>query len=141
MAGSTHGEGGSSEGMLRLYRMRPAEGGIAPVADWIAESESYRNMLAARGRWFTDDLQEALWYAREHPQGEIVFVDLPRAEAETFRVSRLAHLDGAFDSCLHDRPAAFSARPDKEFFVSREIAVRAAPLPFDGLPSVPCPAP
>lgn len=120
------------EGSVRLWRMDPADGGLAPVSSWISETEAYRNMVAARGRWFTDDREEAEWYAEEHPGGRLVFVDLPEAVAESYRVSGMP----LRSKDEKDSPRAWSARSWKEFFLPAALAAMAMPVSRDDGPTV-----
>jgi hypothetical protein len=107
-----------------LYRFGGTAIGIVP--DWISEDQRYRNMLAAAGRWFTDDLDEALWYREEHPGGCLWSVEVDNAEAESYRVSNMSIRPGGRD--VADNPAVWSARPEMEFFLPRAIADMAAPV-------------
>jgi hypothetical protein len=106
-----------SSNMTKLYRAEIKVKPAKPMAEWIPRS-------TATGRWFTDDLQEAVWYMEhEYPDGDghIVYVELPTAEAERFRVSNWT------DNQV-DQPRAYSCRPDKEFFVTAEMASMKKPL-------------
>lgn len=129
----------SDTGMVRLYRMQArGDAKVSPVADWIAESPEYQAMLQASGRWFTDSLDEAMWYENEHPGGEIVFVDLPAAEAEAYRVSNIVAREGIGRAGQPESPGAYSARPEREFFLTREAARKARPLAaLDAAPPFP----
>jgi len=113
--------------------MQPKGGAVlAPVPEWISASEAYRNMVEATGRWFAETEEEAAWYACEHPDGEMVYVDVPAGLAESFRVSSIAERGGSGSKNMPESPAAWSARPHAEFFVSREVADMARPLSLTG---------
>ena len=120
-------------GTVRLYRAEPATGGArgAP-ADIAAREGRVRSQIgeggvavvqagqdAARGRWFTlrgndlqffvDDIESA------GQRASIRYVDVPRSDLESFRVSNLAAQQG-------QDPARFSRNPANEFFLPRDIA-------------------
>jgi hypothetical protein len=111
---------------MRLYRFQGTDPETR-VSDWVRETDEYQNMMAASGRWFADSPEEALWYHCEHETGVLLTVDLDDAEAELWRVSNLQHLPGGRST--PDNPAAWSLRPENEFFLPRELAMLA--LPFD----------
>jgi len=113
--------------MTTLYRYEPKEPRATIVADWIKESAPFKNTLAASGRWFTDDPAEAQWYEQEHPGGHMVAVQVQSAEAETYRISNMARKAGFKDTV--DNPAAFSRRPEREFFLPSDLAARKQPHP------------
>lgn len=113
-------------GMIRLYRAED-KNVQSNAPSWMKEDELYQNVLNASGRWFTDSLKEAQWYInQEYPDGHIVYVDLPAEEAEQYRVSNLAMKKGYKD--VRENPAAFSRRPDREFFLPIEIARMKKPM-------------
>lgn len=108
-----------AEGMVRLYRSEPIEGKGVP--QWAKDSPQYANTQKATGRWFTDDLEEARWYvANENPGGKITYVDVPADRVGKYRVSDMAVKDGG--KSVAENPAAFSRRPEKEFFLPRKVA-------------------
>lgn len=111
--------------LVTLYRFEPKEQKVAPVADWIKESPQYQNTLKATGRWFTDDPEEAMFYAREYPGGNLTSIRLPKEQAEKYRVSNMKQQK---DKTVQDNPFAFSARPDKEFYIDPEIAAQRKPV-------------
>lgn len=109
---------------IRLYRAeeKPGVVGTFPggFPEWIKQSPEYQRGQQAGGRWFTDDLGEAKWYIEhEYPLGKIVFVDVPRTIAERYRVSQLKKEGGKM---IAENPFAFSNRPEKEYFLPREIS-------------------
>ena len=118
-------------GMTRLYRMESTPEQVASgrnIADWIKQSPVYQNAEKAGGRWFTDDLDEINWYRQhEYPEGRMVYVDVPTAEAEKYRVSNIPLKPG--DKDVADNPRAYSRRPDKEFFIPSALAAAAKPAP------------
>ncbi len=108
--------------IIRLYR---AEGkgdskeGV-PAPSWVKQTLEYQRNVEASGRWFTDDLKEAEWYIKnEYPSGKILFVDVPKEIANHYRVSQLKKTGGKL---IGENPFAFSRRPEKEYFLPREIA-------------------
>ena len=106
--------------MVKLYRAEAKHKPVRPMAEWIPRSP-------ATGRWFTDDLDEVIWYMdNEYPDGDghIVYIELPKEEAERYRVSN-------FTDNEIDQPRAYSCRPDKEFFVPRAIAETKKPMTGD----------
>lgn len=116
-------------GFVRLYRAQPAATQVAAarLPDWITTCNTYLHTRQAEGRWFSDDLSEALWYlAHEYPDGEIVYVDVEASRAESFRVSNLPAKTGGKGAI--DNPRAFSLRPEHEFFLPREISGRSKRL-------------
>jgi len=103
-------------GFIRLYRgeVRPGE---ASLPDWLKGSPELAAQQQAAGRWFTDDLEQARWYARDAgPQGRLVFVDVPVEVADAGKVS------------ANPEAARYSANPDREWFLPREYATRAEHL-------------
>lgn len=105
-----------AEGFTRIYRFAVKDQQRAKVADWVAESETYQNMLKASGRWFSDSLEEAKWYAKENPEGELLYTDVPTKDVEAYRVSNIVQTKDGLN------PQAFSARAEKELFVPRDVA-------------------
>jgi hypothetical protein len=120
---------------MRLYRYE----GTDPerhVSDWIRETDEYRNMMAASGRWFADTIDEALWYRCEHESGVLMSVEIEDDEAELWRVSNLQQLPGG--RSRPENPAAWSLRPEREFFLPRDLAILA--VPFNEDPALECEA-
>ena len=105
-----------ADGFTRIYRFAVKDQQRAKVADWVAESETYQNMLKASGRWFSDSLEEAKWYAKENPEGELLYTDVPTKDVEAYRVSNIVQTKDGLN------PQAFSARAEKELFVPRDVA-------------------
>ena len=83
-----------------------------PVPDWITISQSQR---AAFGRWFTDELEIAQWYAGDAGDGGIILsVTVPNDVAES--------------SWLPNQPREvqrFSRDLNHEFFIPRSWADKA----------------
>lgn len=105
---------------MRLYRAEDKSGSQDSVPDWVKQSEDYQRSQQASGRWFTDDLSEAEWYIEhEYPSGKIVCVDVPDETANNYRVSKLEKAGG---KSAAENPFVYSLRPEKEFFLPREIA-------------------
>jgi hypothetical protein len=106
----------SQEELMRLYRA-DAQLPTKPVSPWLMETPEYKSMMAAKGRWFTDDLAEAQWYLDDVQKGgKLHYIDLPKKEAESFRLSNMKKTE--------DSVHQYSRRPDKEFFVTKEHANR-----------------
>lgn len=100
----------------RIYRFAVKNPERAKVADWIADTEQYQNMLKATGRWFSDDIDEAKWYESLTPEGELLYIDIPTRDLESYRVSNIIETPDGLN------PRAESRRPEKELFLPREIA-------------------
>jgi hypothetical protein len=123
---------------MRLYRFEGTDPHTR-VSDWIRETEEYRNMIAAAGRWFADTADEALWYRCEHESGLLVSVEIEDDVAELWRVSNLQQLPGGRNT--PENPAAWSLRPEHEFFLPRELATLALPFDQDHIPECEAAAP
>ena len=106
----------------RLYRAESSPNDSkSSIPDWAKDSEGYRNTLAASNRWFTDDINEANWYLKnEYPGGRLTFIDVPTADVEQYRISNLQNKTGGKDA--KDNPAAYSRRPEVEFFIPSDLA-------------------
>lgn len=107
------------EGSIRLYRGEQLPSG-KQLPEWIRQGLADSGATDASGRWYTDDPKIAEWYLREAEQGgkgQLKYVDVPRDVYEA--------------SSMKNQPEAarFSADQAKEFFVPREYADRAQPLP------------
>lgn len=114
-------------GKIRLYRVEPQREAVR-IPDWVKESPAYQNTIAATGRWFTNDVAELDFYKRQFAEGHrVVYVDIAPGEAEQYRVSKIPLAPGGRE--VTDNPAAFSQRPEKEFFIPRETAAQKQPLP------------
>ncbi len=116
----------SRNNVIRLYRAEPVNHELPPAPDWLAGSELYKNMVSALGRWFTDDIDEARWYLEEKASGRehIVYVDLTKEEAERYRV---VNIGGSRDKSVAESPLAYARRPEKDFFLPRDLADQKAP--------------
>lgn len=111
---------------IRLYRAEEKSATGKGVPDWMKQKPEYHQSVQASGRWFTDDIEEAEWYIEhEYPSGKIVVVDVPKEVASRYRVDRLKKGGGKI---VGENPFAFSARPDKEYFLPREITKQAREL-------------
>jgi hypothetical protein len=118
----------AAPGTVRLYRVEatPEQIAGAEISPWVKESPEFKQAMEAGGRWFTDDPAEADWYLKnEYPEGRVVAVDVPVDEAEKFRVSNIPEKEGGKN--VEENPRAFSRRPEKEFFLPREMAGQAKP--------------
>lgn len=106
------------EDTVTLYRGESRTGKKANLPDWVESDPKFKASQDAEGRWFSDDMAEAQYYVDNQGATHLTKVDVPKSKAESFRVSNLSK----------DHPARkFSARPDKELFVDREIADKAIP--------------
>jgi len=133
----------AAPGTVRLYRVEatPEQSANAKISPWAKESPEFKRTMESSGRWFTDDPAEADWYLKnEYPEGRVVAVDVPVDEAEKFRVSNIPEKEGGKN--IEENPRAFSRRPEKEFFLPREMAGQAKPTtlptaaPVSGEPTV-----
>lgn len=108
-------------GQRRLYRVE-AKAGVSrgiPVPEWVETHPENVATLAARGRWWTESLDEAAWYARtEHEPGQwqLRYQDVPKKVYERFKVTALEPTDPA---------RKFSAAgQEHEWFLPTEYATR-----------------
>lgn len=109
----------SEEPVVRIYRAETTGNESKGVPDWIKETSQYKATKDASRRWFTDDPAEADWYLKNMDGTHIVYADVPRSKIDSMRVSNLPE----------GHPAKkYSRRPEKELFVSREIADSASPI-------------
>jgi len=133
----------AAPGTVRLYRVEatPEQIANAKISPWAKESPEFKQAMEAGGRWFTDDPAEADWYLKnEYPEGRVVAVDVPVDEAEKFRVSNIPEKEGGKN--VEENPRAFSRRPEKEFFLPREMAGQAKPTTLPtAAPAAPTVAP
>jgi hypothetical protein len=107
---------GPAPGMVRLYRAEPAETQVPP--EWVKQAQDASGHTEAAGRWFTDKLQfiEDFYKADAGKSARVVYVDVPAAEAEKYRVSKTTEL------VKGKSPREFSRDPENEFFIPRELA-------------------
>ena len=119
---------------MLLYRGQPtAETQAltrARMSTWLRSAlatVTHADMMLAMGRWFTDDLEIAQWYADDaNGASEIVCVEISDDVAEAFRVSNLNEgLPGGLD------PQRFSRDPEREFMLPPHITARAVPIAQD----------
>ncbi len=109
-------------GYRRLYRAE--HGGTAnKTPEWMQNHPEFIASKEASGRWFTEDINDLGFYARDNPEGQLSFVDVPESAVEGFRVS---NLKGAARS--GENPSAYSANPRREFFLSKEMASKKTPF-------------
>lgn len=107
------------ENTIRLYRTEEKTGN-GNLPDWAKQAPEYQPSKEAFGRWFTNSLEEAEWYIKnEYPSGRIVTVDLPKEVADQYKVSQLKKAGGRK---ISENPFAFSLRPEREYFLPKEIA-------------------
>lgn len=86
----------------------------------LRENAVVEGIVAASGRWFTDNLETARWYAEGDTDAEIVCVEISDYVADAFRVS---NIDRPLPCGCE--PARFSRDPEREFILPRHIAARA----------------
>lgn len=116
---------------MLLYRGQPTAAAVAAgrerMTPWLRAalaSDANRSLALAQGRWFTDDLAIACWYADDAgTASEIVTLEVGDEIAEAFRLSNLR---GPL-ACGLD-PLAYSRDPEREFMLPRHIAGRARTL-------------
>lgn len=103
----------TTEGTVRLYRGETKTGQTKDIPLWVTEDPAFQQTKAATGRWFTSDLEEARWYAKEG-QGDIFYVDVPASQLDAFRAS-------------NQEAGKFSAagKAESEFFLPEELARKA----------------
>ncbi len=100
------------EGMVRLYRGEVSPAFKGNVPDWVQQGLKESGALEARGRWYTNNVENVKWYLNEAgDHGRVLYVDVP---AET---AQQAHL-------LNQPPEIqrFSLDPTTEYFLPREMA-------------------
>ena len=116
---------------MLLYRGQPTarakQDAAWRLSPWIQdalESDDFKSIVHASGRWFTDDLEIARWYADDASgSSEIVCVEVSDYVAEVFRVSNIrSRLPCGCD------PVRFSRDPEREFMLPLQIAARAIPI-------------
>ena len=102
----------------RLVRVQAPTGELSP---WLAEAYSQSDASQAAGRWFMPaEAQDQIdWYMEDAgPGAKLVYVDVPTAEVEQYRISNVA-AEGNID------PRAYSRDPENEFFLPRELSDQA----------------
>jgi tRNA nucleotidyltransferase (CCA-adding enzyme) len=108
-----------------LFRAHDKPPATPRPPSWSDETPEGRNCVAAYGRWFGESVEDVQWYVNDCKDPEVVRLRLPSSMAEQYRVSNLPLKPGGKES--PENPAAFSARPDHEFFVPRALANLATP--------------
>lgn len=99
--------------MLRLYRAgslpRDTEQSLANMPEWVRDAIHEDGAHQAWGRWFTPNLNAALWYAKDAEQ-LVRYIDVCPDQAREWLV--------------RDNPIArkFSRDPDNEYFVPPDVA-------------------
>lgn len=105
----------AARGITRLYRGESGSRVIAP--EWVRQGQQQMGITDAIGRWFTDDIENAAWYAQEAGEsGRITYVDVPTSQVDALRVAN------------NPTAARFSRDPHREFFVPSDIAAASKPL-------------
>lgn len=113
--------------LVTLYRAG-LRNPTAAKPSWTDGHPQVEHMLAASGRWFTDDRAEAEWYIKHEyfDNGQLLHVTLPRARAEFLRVSNLPLKPGG--KATPENPRAFPRREDIEFYLPKALAALARPV-------------
>jgi hypothetical protein len=110
--------------MTRLYRVDSPKQAARGVPEWMEGDPKYEAIREATGRWFAEDPDELPFYLRDSDPGAVIrHVDVPTADLEKYRVSNQP-----------PEIRKFSARPEHEFFLPREIAERRVDTHPDLLP-------
>lgn len=119
------------DGYTRLYRVDPvsqsATGSSKPPS-WLSEhSDTYA------GRWFSDDLGNALWYWNQRASGDLdipklSYVDVPTKDVSAYKVSNIPKSKVEDASMFMDNPAAFSLNPTQEFYIPKLLAQQKEPV-------------
>lgn len=110
---------------VRLYRIENPDRKPKPPGHWLWNNPTYAASVNSWGRWFTDDPKTLEYYLQDIPNAHVVYVDVPAAEAEQYRVSNMKTKPG--QGAL-DNPVAYSLDPHTEFYLPKEIAMRKQPL-------------
>lgn len=104
--------------VIRLYRAETDVTATKQVPEWLKNDPEYLATIEASGRWFSDSMENAEYYAKNFGNGKITYIDIPASQLETFRASNL--------------PAGkFSAvgRAQEEFFLPKDLAITRKPIP------------
>ena len=119
------------DGYTRLYRVDPvsqsATGSSKPPS-WLSEhSDTYA------GRWFSDDLGNALWYWNQRASGDLdipklSYVDVPTKDVSAYKVSNIPKSKVEDASMFMDNPTAFSLNPTQEFYIPKVLAQQKEPI-------------
>lgn len=111
-------ESAPQPGFTRLYRVEPA-GPSKPRSEWLAQATEASGQNAAQGRWFVQDPALLDFYRKDIETGggpaRLVTVDVPTTELDKYRVSNVE------ERIAGRRPREFSADPENEFFLPREL--------------------
>jgi len=103
-------------GHVRLWRVAATR--RATLAEWLAEAHARSPCATAEGRWFAERPETLWWCFREAwgSEPELLWVDLPAAEAAARRVDRVTETLGGVP------PRAISADPESEHILTRAQA-------------------
>ncbi len=111
------------KGFTRLYRGQEAPGQGGGVPEWLKGNPKFEGIKDAAGRWFAADRENADWYTSEAKAAgkktETHYVDVPTSDLSKYSVNNIPEAK------------KFSARPDEEYFLPREIADQKKPLESD----------
>lgn len=112
------------EPTTRLYRVDSPKAAAHGVPEWMHGDEKYEAIKGATGRWFAQDPSELPFYLKDSdPGATVTHVDVPTKDLEKYRVTNAA-----------PEVKQFSARPDKEFFVPKDLAAQRTETHPDDLP-------
>jgi len=117
------------EPMVTLYRGEDAAalpGAKSRIPQWLVDNADPKllGIQNARGRWFAETFDDALWYANDAGKGGVIkSVSVPKSVADQYRVSNFPFKEGS--------PRIYSASEsmaEKEIFLPRELADKASPI-------------
>jgi hypothetical protein len=111
-------QGQPAPGMIRVYRVDTSSKTGKGVPEWMQGNEKFEAIKDAKGRWFSTEESDIEYYLNKEadPGAAVSYIDLPAAVAERFTVK---NLPGDIRK--------FSARPDTEVFLPRQVANQAQP--------------
>lgn len=110
-----------TEGFTRLYRGETATGEAKAIPEWLQQTPEVKSTLESTGRWFTNSLADAKWYANEGV-GKISYLDVPTSIANKYNVGNLGNTVSDFTA---------AGKEGSEFFLPKSIAETKLPLTHD----------
>jgi len=87
---------------------------------WMASDPAYQASVAARGRWFAPSLGEARYYLRDNEKAGTGIITRVRVTERQYKKYRVSNFPGKGKTGTG--PRSVSARPDKEWFLPRNVA-------------------
>lgn len=99
------------DGHVRLYRGESAPTQRKVIPEWIRQNKQALGIYDAEGRWFTNNLDNAVWYKNDADVGRIVYVDVPEEIAKANKLNKQSK-----------DVQKFSRDLETEFFLPREWA-------------------